>query len=151
MASDIFGCQGTSVAEKFVQSNTVCPRLGHEGLFLRERSSLSGSSGEKTLDIASLRKQFEKEAFEIEPPSSASKKPPAFSRNPDEISLDFSTLSESISLSEYTFKITTQQTLNMSLAEKATKIAGELEYSPEQVREGVKEFLRLMGELVVAV
>ncbi|PUU76333.1 hexokinase [Tuber borchii] len=34
----------------------------------------------------------------------------------------------------------------MSLAEKATKIAGELEYSPEQVREGVKEFLRLMDD-----
>jgi len=149
VASDIFGCQGTSVAEKFVQSNAVCPRLGHEGLFLRERSSFSGSSGEETLDIASPRKQFEKEAFEIEPPSS-SKKLPTFSRNSDGISLEFSTLSESISLSEYTSKITTQQALNMSLAEKAAKIAGELEYSPEQVREGVKEFLRLMGELVVA-
>jgi len=151
VASDIFGCQSTSAAENFVRSNAVCPRIGHGELFLRERSLLSGSSGEETLDFVSPRKQFEKEASEIEPPSSASKKSHAFFWDSDEIFPESSTLSESISLSEYTSKITTQQTLNMSLVEKATKIAEELEYSPEQVRKGVEEFLRLMGKLVVSV
>jgi len=152
VAGDIFGCQSTSAAEKFVRSNAVCPRIGHEELFLRERSSLSGSSGEETLGVASPRKQFEKEASEIEPSSSTSEKSHAFSWNPDEIFPESSTLSGSISLSEYTSKIiTTQQTPNMSLVEKATRIAEELEYSPEQVRKGVEEFLRLMGELVVSV
>lgn len=35
----------------------------------------------------------------------------------------------------------------MTLIEKAKSIAAEFEYTPEQARAGVKEFLRLMGKL----
>lgn len=35
---------------------------------------------------------------------------------------------------------------NMTLVDKAKVIAEEFEYTPKQVRDGVKEFLRLMGE-----
>ncbi|CUS09352.1 unnamed protein product [Tuber aestivum] len=133
VASDIFGCQSTSAAEKSVRSDIVCPRTGHEEIFLRERSLLSWS-GEEALDVASPEKQSGKEASETGPPPSATKKPRAASHNPDVISPGSLTSSESISLFEYTSKITAQQTLDsgMSLVEKATEIAGELEYSPEQ-------------------
>lgn len=35
---------------------------------------------------------------------------------------------------------------NMTLVDKANTIAAEFEYTPQQVRDGVKEYLRLMGE-----
>lgn len=35
---------------------------------------------------------------------------------------------------------------SMTLVEKANAIAAEFEYTPQQVRDGVKEYIRLMGE-----
>lgn len=35
---------------------------------------------------------------------------------------------------------------NMTLVDKANAIAADFEYTPQQVRDGVKEYLRLMGE-----
>lgn len=35
---------------------------------------------------------------------------------------------------------------NMTLVDKANAIAAEFEYTPQQVRDGVKEYLRLMGK-----
>lgn len=37
---------------------------------------------------------------------------------------------------------------NMTLVDKANAIAAEFEYTPQQVRDGVNEYLRLMGERI---